>query len=182
MSHVDSCANGTGDIKNLKLQNLLIVVSSYIFYGWWDWRFLSLIILSTAVDYFVGINLSKENNITRRKILLLISIILNIGLLGFFKYYNFFIENFTNAFSFFGKKINTNSLTPTYTTHPHPTISLIPFICDPLNVYMDQTILYGLIRQSPLSPDFGLCHYSCSSKRCNVHYYDFSTKGDREIK
>lgn len=48
--------------KNLKLQNLLIVISSYVFYGWWDWRFLSLIVFSTIVDYSIGIALSKENN------------------------------------------------------------------------------------------------------------------------
>ena len=57
--------------KNLKLQNLLIVVASYLFYGWWDWRFLSLILFSTLIDYSVGVRLSKEENISKRKILTL---------------------------------------------------------------------------------------------------------------
>ena len=96
--------------KNLKFQNLLIVVSSYFFYGWWDWRFLALIFTSTIVDYSVGLRISNEENLSKRKVLLWISIIVNIGFLGYFKYYNFFLDNFINAFSFFGKEINANSL------------------------------------------------------------------------
>lgn len=96
--------------KNLKLQNLLIVVSSYLFYGWWDWRFLSLILFSTLVDYFVGRNLRTVQNITKRKILLWTSILVNLGFLGFFKYYNFFLDNFTSAFSLFGTEIQASSL------------------------------------------------------------------------
>lgn len=96
--------------KNLKLQNFLIVASSYLFYGWWDWRFLSLILFSTIVDYSVGLNLSKEDNKTKRKLLLWTSILVNLGFLGFFKYYNFFLDNFTTAFSFFGSDIKANSL------------------------------------------------------------------------
>ncbi|MBJ7879147.1 MBOAT family O-acyltransferase [Gelidibacter salicanalis] len=96
--------------KNLKLQNLLIVFSSYVFYGWWDWRFLSLILFSTIIDYLIGISLTKQENLTKRKILLWTSIIVNLGFLGFFKYYNFFLDNFINAFSFFGNTINANSL------------------------------------------------------------------------
>ena len=96
--------------KNLKLQNFLIVVASYLFYGWWDWRFLSLILFSTLIDYSVGVRLSKEDNISKRKILLWISILVNLGFLGFFKYYNFFLDNFVTAFSFFGTPINAQGL------------------------------------------------------------------------
>ncbi|NOR45664.1 MAG: MBOAT family protein [Candidatus Delongbacteria bacterium] len=96
--------------KSIKWQNILIVVASYVFYGWWDWRFLSLILFSTIIDYVVGIKLKKEEDHTKRLILLWISIGVNIGFLGFFKYYNFFIDNFTTAFSFFGKDIAANSL------------------------------------------------------------------------
>ena len=81
--------------KNFKQQNLLVLIVSYIFYGWWDWRFLSLILFSTIVDYSIGILLSKENNKNKRKFFLWISILINLGFLGFFKYYNFFLENFT---------------------------------------------------------------------------------------
>jgi len=96
--------------KNVKLQNVLIVVSSYIFYGWWDWRFLSLLVCSTLVDFFVGLSLSKQKNHSKRKILLGISIIVNLGFLGFFKYNNFFLDNFITAFSFFGSDIKVNTL------------------------------------------------------------------------
>lgn len=96
--------------KNLKLQNFLIVVSSYLFYGWWDWRFLSLILFSTIVDYAVGRGLLKQENLKKRKILLWTSILVNLGFLGFFKYYNFFLDNFITAFSFFGNPIEANGL------------------------------------------------------------------------
>ncbi len=95
---------------NLKLQNFLIVAASYLFYGWWDWRFLSLILFSTMLDYSVGLGLLKQENPRTRKILLWTSIIVNLGFLGFFKYYNFFLDNFTTAFSFFGASIKADSL------------------------------------------------------------------------
>ncbi|MGS0525495.1 MBOAT family O-acyltransferase [Zobellia nedashkovskayae] len=93
--------------KNLKLQNALILVSSYVFYGWWDYRFLSLILISTVVDYFIGLNLDKRNNINQRKLLLWCSMLFNLGVLGFFKYYNFFIDSFINLFQTLGYEINS---------------------------------------------------------------------------
>jgi D-alanyl-lipoteichoic acid acyltransferase DltB (MBOAT superfamily) len=96
--------------NSITTQNLLIVVASYIFYGWWDWRFLSLIAFSTITDYFIGIKLKEEEKQTKRKLLLWLSILVNLGFLGFFKYYNFFQENFIEAFSFFGQKISASSL------------------------------------------------------------------------
>jgi D-alanyl-lipoteichoic acid acyltransferase DltB (MBOAT superfamily) len=96
--------------ENLKLQNFLIVISSYIFYGWWDWRFLSLIVFSTIIDFLIGVRLSQEKNTSKRKILLWISVLVNLGFLVYFKYYNFFLDNFTEAFSFFGHEIKANTL------------------------------------------------------------------------
>jgi D-alanyl-lipoteichoic acid acyltransferase DltB (MBOAT superfamily) len=96
--------------NNLKLQNFLIVVASYVFYGWWDWRFLSLILFSTLVDYTIGNRLSNQENQTKRKILIWTSLLVNLGFLGFFKYYNFFLDNFLTAFSFFGHPINQQGL------------------------------------------------------------------------
>ena len=96
--------------KSLRMQNLLIFAASYLFYGWWDWRFLSLILFSTIVDYLIGITLLKQENQTKRKMLLWTSIIVNLGFLGFFKYYNFFLDNFITAFSFFGTEIQPNTL------------------------------------------------------------------------
>jgi len=96
--------------RNLKLQNALIVVSSYVFYGWWDWRFLSLVLYSSFVDFFVGIALGKQNDPLKRKFLLAISVIGNLGLLVFFKYYNFFLDSFIDAFTFFGYEVSARSL------------------------------------------------------------------------
>ena len=96
--------------KNLEFQNSLIVLASYVFYGWWDWRFLFLIAFSSLIDFTVGIKLSKEVNPLKRKLWLWLSILVNLGFLGFFKYYNFFLENFIDAFSFFGIPLKENSL------------------------------------------------------------------------
>lgn len=95
---------------NYRLQNLLIVAASYLFYGWWDVRFLILILVSTAVDYSIGWALENAKEDRRRKLLLATSVLVNLGLLGFFKYYNFFIENFAAAFTFFGTPIDPWSL------------------------------------------------------------------------
>lgn len=96
--------------KNLKLQNLFIMITSYIFYGWWDWRFLFLIIFSSLQDYFLARLLINEKNEKKRKWVLATSIITNLGILGIFKYYNFFINNFITAFTFFGIKPNIHPL------------------------------------------------------------------------
>lgn len=95
---------------NLRIQNLLIVIASYVFYAWWDWRFLFLMVFSISVDYLAGLVLSKQQNPQIRKVALGVSILVNLGLLGFFKYYNFFLSNFSAAFSFLGNPIMTNSL------------------------------------------------------------------------
>src|SRR5581483_1228066 len=96
--------------RTIRLQNLLIVVASYVFYGWWDWRFLSLIIFSTILDYTIGVSFSKTEKQSSRKALLWISILVNLGFLGFFKYFNFFLNTFVTAFSFFAIKITGHSL------------------------------------------------------------------------
>jgi D-alanyl-lipoteichoic acid acyltransferase DltB (MBOAT superfamily) len=94
----------------LKLQNVLVLLSSYVFYGWWDPRFLLLIAFSTTVDYFIGLSLANSEKPQRRKLLLWTSILINIGMLGYFKYANFFIDNFISAFSAFGLQLHETSL------------------------------------------------------------------------
>lgn len=96
--------------QRLQLQNILLAVASYIFYAWWDWRFLTLIFLSTLVDYTVGLQLAKTASPASRKILLGVSLIFNLGVLAFFKYSNFFIENFAAAFTLLGKPLALPSL------------------------------------------------------------------------
>lgn len=96
--------------RRLHVQNLFLLAASYFFYGWWDWRFLSLIFFSSLVDYSVGLALGRTNKGKSRRLLLLLSICVNIGFLGFFKYYNFFVESFVDAFTFFGHPIEVGLL------------------------------------------------------------------------
>jgi alginate O-acetyltransferase complex protein AlgI len=93
--------------KNLKYQNSLILVSSYVFYGWWDYRFLSLIFLSTIVDYVIGLNISNQSSKKKQKLLLWVSVLFNLSVLGFFKYYNFFVDSWVELFSSVGYEIKS---------------------------------------------------------------------------
>ena len=96
--------------KKITTQNILILVSSYVFYGWWDWRFLSLILISTLIDYTIGLQLRKTSNLQRRKLLLSFSLVFNLGMLGFFKYYNFFVDSWIEAWSNIGVTMHASSL------------------------------------------------------------------------
>jgi len=108
--------------RGLQVQNLLLLVSSYVFYGWWDWRFLSLIAFSTLVDFAVGLQIAKANareipadapeEVRSRtaKRWLWVSLVVNLGLLGYFKYANFFIENWIEAWSDVGVHMDPWSL------------------------------------------------------------------------
>ena len=95
-----------------KKQNALIVIASYVFYGWWDSKFLLLILASTLIDYVVGICLGKtpECRTRLRKSLLAVSLVANLGLLCTFKYFNFFVESFAEAVTLFGFKPEISTL------------------------------------------------------------------------
>ena len=92
--------------KNLKLQNILLLVSSYFFYACWDWRFLFLLIFSTLLDYYTGIKMSDAKNQATKKFWFWLSISVNLGFLGIFKYYNFFAESFAAAIANFGLQVH----------------------------------------------------------------------------
>jgi alginate O-acetyltransferase complex protein AlgI len=96
--------------KGITAQNGLLLGASYFFYGWWDWRFLSLILISSFVDYIVGLRMASTSDDKRRKMLLWISLGVNLGFLGFFKYFNFFMDSFSEAFTFFGSTVPANRL------------------------------------------------------------------------
>lgn len=87
---------------NHRAQNVLLLIGSYIFYMSWNWKFLSLILLSTVVDYFCGIKVRDSKTDSRKKSYIALSVIINLGVLGFFKYYNFFAENLVALTSMFG--------------------------------------------------------------------------------
>ena len=80
--------------RNGAHRNPVLLISSYVFYGWWDWRFLSLILFSSLLDFFLGLRLSAATDQGARKRLLIISMAANLGVLFFFKYFNFFLGSF----------------------------------------------------------------------------------------
>ncbi|WP_167619038.1 MBOAT family O-acyltransferase [Maribellus sediminis] len=79
---------------NNKLSKSVLLTASYIFYGWWDWRFLILIVISSLTDFVIGKYLFRSPKKSTRKLLLAASLLVNIGILFFFKYFNFFIDSF----------------------------------------------------------------------------------------
>jgi len=91
-------------------QNRLLVVASYFFYGWWDWRFLSLLLISTVADYALGLAIHREQDPRRRKHWLVFSCVVNFGMLGFFKYFNFFVHSATQAFEALGWRMDAPTL------------------------------------------------------------------------
>ena len=96
--------------RGLKTQNFFLLAASYFFYGWWDWRFLTLIVFSSVLDYSIGLKMSASQSTGQRKLLLLLSVAVNLGFLGFFKYFDFFLLNLNEAFTFLGNPISFRGL------------------------------------------------------------------------
>ena len=96
--------------KSLKLQNVLLSAASYFFYACWDWRFLFLLIFSTLLDFVTGIKMEGAKNIKARRFWFWLSISINLGFLGVFKYYNFFVNSFVDLFSDFGLHLEPRTL------------------------------------------------------------------------
>lgn len=96
--------------KPLIYQNLVLLIASYIFYGWWDWRFLSLIAFSTIIDFIIGKKIDSSKTKKSKKNFLLVSLIINIGFLGFFKYFNFFVTSFQESIESLGFRFDTWTL------------------------------------------------------------------------
>lgn len=99
-----------GTKKDLRAQNILLLISSYFFYACWDWRFLFLLVFSTLLDYYTGIKIFESKNQRKKLFWLWLSICINLGFLGVFKYYNFFAESFAEGLSLLGLKVNLGSL------------------------------------------------------------------------
>ena len=96
--------------RNIAFRNIFLLATSYVFYGFWDWRFIPLIIISSVVDFSLGRQLAKTEDKRKRKIFLILSLVVNLGILGFFKYYNFFVDSFISTFTLFGKPFNYTPL------------------------------------------------------------------------
>ena len=96
--------------KNVRTRNFFIILVSYFFYGIWDWRFLILIAISSISDYILGLKIHKSEDVKKRKLFLTASIVINLGILGFFKYFNFFADSFVDLFTLFGTSFSYQSL------------------------------------------------------------------------
>ena len=96
--------------KKVFYQNMFLVCMSYFFYAWWDWRFLFLIVFSSLVDFISGKKIYSSKSDINKKVWLLVSLLTNIGMLGFFKYFNFFIDSLNNSFQLFGNDIRISNL------------------------------------------------------------------------
>ena len=95
--------------KQLIFQNSFLLISSYVFYGWWDYRFLGLILISTVIDFFLAKQIYTTQESQIKKLLLTISLFVNLGLLAFFKYYNFFIDSWVELLTSVGYEFNSTT-------------------------------------------------------------------------
>ena len=155
----------------MKLQNVLLLLASYFFYGLWDWRFLFLILASSLIDYIAGIEISKSKSSTRRKLFLYVSILWNLGVLFVFKYYNFFIDEFSALFNLEASDYTFSSLqiilpvglsfytfqTMSYTIdvyrkHIKPSHNLLNFLC--FVSFFPQLVAGPIERARRLLPQF----------------------------
>ncbi|MDR0828528.1 MAG: MBOAT family protein [Prevotellaceae bacterium] len=102
--------------KNVKIQNIFLLAASYFFYAWWDWRYLSLILICSITNFSAGILMSNNtfskvlNFEKARKVVLIVCCLICFGVLGVFKYYDFFVTSFVDAFSLFGVKMQAHTL------------------------------------------------------------------------
>lgn len=102
--------------RNLKGQNIFVIIASYVFYGWWDWRFLLMIVFTSFCSWASGLLMQRIDNENKpypylsRKFISISNILLNLGILFFFKYYNFFVDSFTAAFSLVGIDLHVQTL------------------------------------------------------------------------
>lgn len=132
---------------NHKGQNRMLLIASYVFYGAWDWRFLSLLFISTVLDYVCGIKIHESSEPGKRKLFLLISIFGNLSLLGFFKYYNFFAQGFQLLLGHLGISI-----------HPHFLNIILPV---GISFYTFQTMSYTIdIYRRELVPTRGFFDFA----------------------
>lgn len=96
--------------NKVRIQNLLLLTASYFFYGWWDWHYLFLIAGYTAISFFVGREIDRSNDGKKRKKLLAISVFSSLIILGFFKYFGFFVDSLLALFDIFGLNIDPLAL------------------------------------------------------------------------
>ncbi len=135
-------------LNSRRIQNIFLVVVSYIFYGWWDYRFCILLFGSSLIDYCIGLALDKTEKTLLRRYLLIISLVFNLSLLGFFKYWNFFIDSFSSSLAILGWSLDT--------------ITVDVILPVGISFYTFQTLSYTVdIYRRQLRPATNLINYLC---------------------
>lgn len=135
-------------IKRTSYQNLLLLIASYIFYAWWDYRFLSLIFISSLIDYFLAQMIYTTHKSSLRKIYLTLSLTANLGFLAFFKYFNFFIDSWIHLLSSVGYQVSSTT-----------TLSIILPVG--ISFYTFQTLSYTIdVYQKNLKPSKSFINFA----------------------
>ena len=143
-----------------KYRNIFLVICSYFFYGYWDWRFTSLLLFSTVVDFFVGKAIFVSTVEKKRKQLVILSLITNLGILGFFKYFNFFVGSFDAMAVSMGLKLDflhLNILLPvgisfyTFQTLSY-TLDIYRKRLEPTNSFIDFSLFVSFFPQLVAGP------------------------------
>lgn len=154
--------------QQLLWQNMFIVVVSYIFYGWWDWRFLILIAITTFLSFLSGIGIERFETKQKKKIVMIINIIINLGILGVYKYYDFFVKSFADAFNINSEPLLLNLILPVgisfytfqalsysidvYRNHIKPTHNIVEFTA--FISFFPQLVAGPIERATNLLPQF----------------------------
>ena len=174
---------------NLKFQNILLLAASYFFYACWDYRFLSLLIFSTLLDYTTGIKMYNSKNKNMKIIWFWLSIIVNLGFLGVFKYYNFFAGSFARGLSVLG--INANFVTLTvilpvgisfYTFHGLSyVIDIYKDKIKPEKNFIDYSVFVSFFPLLVAGPIERATHLLPQVKSKRVFNYTYAVDGLRQI-
>lgn len=175
--------------KNLAIQNALLLTASYFFYACWDWRFLFLLMFSTLLDYFTGLKMQDAESQKQKRFWFWLSVVINLGFLGVFKYYNFFAASFAEAVSSFGLQVNTwtlNIILPVgisfYTFHGLSYV--IDIYKDRINAernFVDYAVFVSFFPLLVAGPIERATHLLPQIKKARVFHYAKAVDGLRQI-
>lgn len=175
--------------RDLRAQNILLLIASYFFYACWDWRFLFLLVFSTLLDYFTGLKMERAKGRRLKSFWFWLSVIINLGFLGVFKYYNFFIESFARGLSHFGLDINPWTLSiilpvgiSFYTFHGLSyVIDIYKDRIKAERVFVDYAVFVSFFPLLVAGPIERATHLLPQIKRARVFNYPMAVHGLRQI-
>ncbi|MCC6836943.1 MAG: MBOAT family protein, partial [Bacteroidia bacterium] len=175
--------------KDLKKQNFLILIASYYFYSCWDTRFLFLLIFSTLLDFFTGIKMKEASSIKKKKIWFWLSIGINLGFLGTFKYFNFFASSFAEALNKLGLHVDPvtlNIILPVgisfYTFHGLSyVIDIYKDKIQPERNFVDYAVFVSFFPLLVAGPIERATHLLPQIKKERIFRYDKAVDGMRQI-